>query len=621
MTLLCNLVRCKCTRQHVTLRYTRYMSELNDDAPVHGLVDSRRAAAMLGVPTNTFKVWANRSRTATSGIAAAMPKPLASMHGQVYLAEEIEEFGRLIALNARAPRSKERELGAYFTPDAAANLMAHWAIRAYDDTVLEPSLGDGRFAVAAQEFARAQGWPKLDIHACELDEATGALAVSSRAVSSQKLHVGDFLATFDLPKFDAVIGNPPYVRLRELNGSLRRNALQAAEKTLGVAMDNAGSVWMPFVAKAAAHLKSRGRLALVLPLDFTYVRYARPLWEFLGDSFGRIRILRFRERVFTDILQNVLILLAEDRGGTTDCVELLAHDRLADLPNGHIGRGVRVPLAAVTSGERAFQHALLPSSTRETLEALRSSTERSYQRAKFNIGYVSGNKTFFHPDPNTVKRFKLPLASLRPTLASSRQLSREALRTSSMSPSSFLWMPASRLTKGEKDYIAAGEAEAIDMAYKCRIRKPWFCVPGVKTPDLVLTTFSDLPRLHLNDAGWAASNSVLAGFMRPGENSQEFVASWYTPLTLLSAEIEVHSLGGGVMIVVPNEADAIQLLNKESTLTIDAEELDSALRSRDLWAAYAAGSRAIVRLVGDSGLEALWAGVETLTAWRKSESR
>src|SRR5690349_24006721 len=43
-----------------------------------------------------------------------------------------------------------------------------------------------------------------------------------------------------------------------------------------------------------------------------------------------------------------------------------------------------------------------------------------------------------------------------------------------------------------------------------------------------------------------ASNSLLCGYLRPGVDTAGFAAGWYTSLTLLHAELEVHSLGGGV---------------------------------------------------------------------------
>lgn len=606
----------------VTLCYAANMSAATADpiAPIHGLVDSRRAAAMLGVEVNTFKVWANRSKTATAGIPAAMPQPVATMNGKVYRVEEIEEFGRVIALSGRGPRTKERGLGAYYTPDRAAMMMASWALRDERDVVLEPSLGDGQFAAAAQSVAASRGWGRVDLHACELDPETAGRAVANGAVTGDQLHVGDFLTEARLPQVDAVIGNPPYVRVRELNSQLRRNALQAAALAMGVEMDKAGSVWLPFVAKATTHLVDGGRLALVLPLDFTYVRYARPLWAFLARSYGRLRVLRFKERVFPNIMQNVLILFAEDRGQRTSEVELIAHERLDDMPDSAVGDGVVIPLADLLDGERAFQFALLPEVTRSALASLHPFTARASDRMKFNIGYVSGNKNFFHPSDADIKQFGLPTRSLVPTVATSRQLSRQGLGTAEMTPTAHLWLPGDRLTKGEKAYVEQGEKDAVDMAYKCRIRSPWFKVPGVQIPDLLLTTFSDPPRLHRNSAGWAGSNSVLCGYMKPGQDADSFISSWYTPLTLLSSELEIHSLGGGVMIAVPREADAVQVLSVDATQNLNFAELSTALRSGERSAAYEVGAPSIERLVGADGLSAIWAGVDVLTAWRRAQT-
>jgi len=601
------------------MRYTVGMEDAID-GPVNGLVDSRRAAALLGVPLNTFKVWAARSKSASSGIPAEMPSPVATMHGSVYRVEDIEDFGRRIALSSRAPRSMQRSLGAYYTPDDASALMVQWALRSPDDVLLEPSVGDGQFVVAAQQLAQSRGWGHVDVHACELDASTASRILERGAVPRDRLHVGDFLAAEDLPKADAVIGNPPFVRLRELEPRLRRNAHRAATLTLGHEMDPAGSAWMPFVSAATSHLKDGGRLALVLPLDFTYVRYARPLWTFLGRSFGRLQVLRFRERVFKDILQNVLILLADEKGSSTMDVEVFAHASTSQMPTDSFGTGVPVAIRDIVAGQRVFQQALLPSTTRDVLEHLSHHAGAAGERAKFNIGYVSGNKRFFHPDADTVRSFRLGADSLVPTIASSRQMARSALRTSSMTPDTRLWLPGEKLTRADRVYITQGEADGVDMAYKCRIRKPWYRVPGVKTPDVILNTFGDRPRLHLNDGGWAISNSALGGFLRGRESAWSFVSSWYSPLTLLSAELEVHSLGGGVMVAVPREADAIRILYPDSTLQLDADRLDSALASGEITAAYNLGSASIEKLVGTDGRDAILHGIDLLGRWRKALS-
>ena len=95
--------------------------------------------------------------------------------------------------------------------------------------------------------------------------------------------------------------------------------------------------------------------------------------------------------------------------------------------------------------------------------------------------------------------------------------------------------------------------------YKCRVRDPWFVTPGVEIPDVVVPVFADAPVLLANDAGYAASNSLLCGYLNAGVTAASVLARWYTSLTLLQIELEVHSLGGGVRVFVPNEAAAIRL--------------------------------------------------------------
>ena len=119
------------------------------------------------------------------------------------------------------------------------------------------------------------------------------------------LRCADFLAVPPQP-VDAVLGNPPYVRLRQLPAPQQALALQTALTATGEPMDPAGSLWMPFLQHALEFLKPGGRLGFVLPYDFTYVRYARPLWQLLGRRFGSLRVIRTHERLFGDIYQEVL---------------------------------------------------------------------------------------------------------------------------------------------------------------------------------------------------------------------------------------------------------------------------------------------------------------------------
>lgn len=553
-----------------------------------------------------------------------MPQPLGKLNGSVYRAEDIHILKdqlaerTLLLKDGRMMNLAQRKmLGSYFTPSTAAHLMAAWALRHRDETVLEPSLGDGQFLHAIAHVGRAAGWPKPDMFAAELDPATAHAAVLSGAVSPDRLHLGDFLKA-EFPPVDVVIGNPPYVRLRALRADQVSSAQAVMGQTLGHPMDPAGSLWMPFVSKSASHLKLGGRMTMVLPLDFTYVRYARPLWRFLAQNFGHLKVLRFRERVFPDILQNVLILFADDKGKSTELVEYSAVPTLDSFDPED--PGTLLSIDDVIEGRRVFQTALLNTEAAAIFNELESRSDVAKSRIKFNIGYVSGNKSFFHPNAETVARYKLPNSSLMPSAVSTRQLSQSGLYTSAMDATEYLWLPGTDISSGEARYVQHGESIGVDAAYKCKIRSPWYSVPGVKIPDILLTVFSDRPSLYVNDAGWVASNSVLCGYLRSGEEARSFASSWYSALTLLSSELEVHSLGGGVMIAVPKEADSIRLLDAASTEGRDLTQLSSYLSVNQTEAAYRSGDEFLSKIVGKEGTDLLWAAVEDLGRWRRASA-
>ncbi|WP_161598176.1 N-6 DNA methylase [Curtobacterium flaccumfaciens] len=505
--------------------------------------------------------------------------------------------------------------GAYYTPSDAAHFIATWALRGIGERFLEPSFGDGAFIRAVADVAAARGWERPTWIASELNAAVAASAVRDGLLRKEELHVGDFLER-DVSPVDAVIANPPYVRLRHLAQKDRNLALRRAEEALGTGMSPSGSLWMPFVIHMVSHLKHGGRAAMVLPLDFTYVAYARPLWDFLASRFGSLRVLRTRQRVFADLNQDVMIVLADEHGGSTASLSYEAYERVDDLVAGTNAIGGAVSLRDIAAGERPFQQALLPDGLADLLNAVEDRFVRAGQLATFRIGYVAGDKRFFHPTQPTIDSLPLPRRSLKRTLTNSRRLRGRGLRSGLMGTddTDFLWTPGDELTEGEKRYVELGESLGVHQGYKARMRKQWFRVPGVAPPDVVLSVFSERPLLVVNDAHFLASNSLLGGYVHDA-NIEGFAAAWYTPLTLLSIGLQVHSLGGGVMIMVPNEASRVRIPLPEIAHR-DLAGTHAALMAGDMRSAYAEGDKVAEQIVGKTGLKLVYQGIERLSYWR-----
>jgi adenine-specific DNA-methyltransferase len=516
--------------------------------------------------------------------------------------------------------SRRRQWGIYYTSTSTAEYMADWLLRGETDRVLEPSFGDGAFLAAVASVARRRGLDAVRARGVEIDAGVLGQTVSTGLLRQDDAILGDFLDVEPFPA-DCVIGNPPYVRIRHLQDRRsRRRALEVAASLLPKGMDPSGSIWMPFVLHATRFLRIGGRMALVLPYDATYVRYARPLWEFLGQRFSSLRVVRVYQRLFPDILQDVVLLFADGHGGHTTTVRFEAYSRVQDLLSGSSDTASAIPIAGILRGDREFVAALLPQELRALLrDRLHQLTRPASDAVKFNIGYVTGDKRFFHPGAEAVRDYDLPASSLVGALTSSRALRGGGLHTSSVGARESLFLPpATRLGPGERRYIQAGEESGVNQRFKCRVRKPWYVVPGVKVPDVVLSVFSSVPLLMVNDARTCASNSLLCGYVRDGADASGVAASWYTSLTLLECELRIHSLGGGVLIIIPGEADKVRLASAAGTAHL--AEVDAALRTGDIASAYAVGDRHVLRSgAGLSGaeVELLREGVHQLRRWRE----
>jgi adenine-specific DNA-methyltransferase len=192
--------------------------------------------------------------------------------------------------------------GGYYTQSALAEWMTAWAIREKCDVVLEPSCGDGAFLLAA-----ATRLSELGATAAEVAKSlTGVEIVPAEAITARsriKDIVGrradsvviesDFFGWWQQPKrplFDAVVGNPPFIRYQTFPEPHRSRAM-AIMVELGMKPNRLTNIWVPFVVASAASLKPGGRMALVLPAELLQVTYASQLRSFLMDRFDRIDVV------------------------------------------------------------------------------------------------------------------------------------------------------------------------------------------------------------------------------------------------------------------------------------------------------------------------------------------
>ncbi|MDF8334783.1 Eco57I restriction-modification methylase domain-containing protein [Novosphingobium cyanobacteriorum] len=550
-----------------------------------------------------------------------------------------------------APRGRYADLdtdklrGGYYTSANVAEWLCAWAVRDVNETILEPSCGDGAFLEAAANRLTALGAKPAQIAA----NVRGVEIVASEARSARKrlkpllgpaadetVVSSDFFAWWQnatQPTFDVIIGNPPFIRYQSFPEPHRTLAM-AIMGEQGLTPNRLTNIWVPFVVAATASLKKGGRLALVLPAEILQVTYAAQLRSFLTDHFKRIDVVACNELFFEKAEQEVVLLLADGAlaraSETNTCrVAMTEADTVAAITD-------YAPAAFLKSAQpKVIRHDsekwlkyFLDNKQIEFMRELRDSaiTSPMSAHAHINVGVVTGKNEFFVLTGEQVADMELaayttPLVSRSVQLKGARigkadwkslSAAGDRVHLLTIAPAQ-----AARLSPKLRRYIEEGERKEFHKGYKCSIRSPWYAVPSVWIPDgFAFRQIYDFPRMVLN-ASEATSTDTIHRLSSKGAKPERIIANTYSWLTAASAEIEGRSYGGGVLELEPTEAERLLMpatLNGAMPLA-EADRLTRAGRLDDV---LEENARAV--LMGHMGLSAADCAL-LKGAWTKMRDR
>ncbi len=504
----------------------------------------------------------------------------------------------------KAPTGRKLR-GGYYTPAPIARFLAEWAVRRPSDRVLEPSCGDGALLAAA---ARRLG-PEGALRAFEID---GDEAVKARATGARVEHA-DFNAACEAmlargETFDAVVGNPPYVRYQHFPETQREPAFRVL-RSVGLRPTRLLNAWVPFVVGATLLLAPGGRLAMVVPAELFQVDYAAETRRFLAERFRRVTILTFRGLVFDGIQQEVVLLLGERDDAGPEGIRVVELDDLAAL-DGHELRAFE-PLHALDHDREKWTKYFLSARELDLLRAVRRHPGVTWSGdvMEVDVGVVTGQNDFFVLRRGDVERRGLeahviPLAGRSTQLAGLtfgrddwERLSRDG------HPMHLLALPrADAPSDAVRAYVAEGEARGFHAGFKCRHRAPWYSVPSVRVPDaFFLRQIDGSPRIVLDAAGATCTDTLHRVRFRPGVDPAAVTLAVQSSLTFAFAEVTGRSYGGGVLTFEPSEAERLPLPLANAG-ALDLAWADARLRAGRLQDVLDAHDRAL--LVDGLGLSA-----------------
>ena len=473
---------------------------------------------------------------------------------------------------------------------------------------------------ACRKACQLGGSPSQQVFGVEIDkDVCERIRVKLReefGVPVSQLKCDDFFCIDPSRQMSVIIGNPPFIRYQRFTGRSRDRALARA-LCEGVVLPKLASSWAPFLLHSASMLCKSGRLAMVLPVEITHAKYAQPVLRHLRSSFRATTFITFKSKLFPDLSEDTLLLLAEGKGhgpGEFHHLDLEHAGMLTELCGNPSARQIRSDRVKETdeivAGRQRLIEQLLPAAMRRLYRRLADSDQsrRLTDIANVGIGYVTGANDFFHLSPDQAKRLDIPRHFLKRVVRRGRSLAGLRFTVSDWKAAATHGEAAYLLHLRNGDplpssvlsYLEAGKTAGVSDAFKCRTRTPWYAVPHVHRPDGFLSYMSgETPLLVANEAQAFAPNSLHIVRVRTGQphTASDLAALWQTSMTRLSVEIEGHALGGGMLKLEPTEAGKVILPKPEmaeTELNELAAELDSVSRKSGLDAARKRADEAIL---------------------------
>jgi tRNA1(Val) A37 N6-methylase TrmN6 len=504
--------------------------------------------------------------------------------------------------------STKKKRGAFYTDIELSEFLTEKLLKLKVDSILEPSFGDGIFL---RSLTKKRG--SLNITAIELHKPT--YEKTKEIFKKEKINfINDNFLNIN-QKFDAIIGNPPFVRIRNLEKNQKIIAENIIIKKFGnTNLDS--SLYIPFLIHSISILNKNGHILFILPYDFTFINYGKKLWSYICNNFENVDIYRTKKRYFKNILQETIIFIASNKGLSTDSINYYISDDLKK-----INSSIKIYKEDIISNKKIFIHCLLNKKiNKNLLEKITKKTTKLSEYCKFHIGYVTGDKEFFHPNKDIINQFDLPKKNFISSIFKSKYLDKIGLFTSELKKQELqnLYYPQN-ITSGDKNYLNLGINTKVNLKYKCRVREEWFKVPLIKTPDIILKVFGENPVLLINNGKYLATNSFLCGYLKNIKDLNLLVASWFTSITHLYSELSIHSLGGGLLIYVPKEMADIRIPLISSVPKYFLEKINSLLIKSQIKEAFELGDELILKEIlkfNDSEILEIRKSAEILKSWR-----
>ncbi len=497
----------------------------------------------------------------------------------------------------KLPVSDQKMKGRYYTPKPIADWLCKWAIRSPMDRVLEPCCGDGEFLQSAAEVLNRFESPMVnigqqitgvEIENIEAEKARIRLTNLGHEVRADSVISGDFFAycqqvvnandlasesgieSYSAHKYDALVGNPPFIRYQHFPEEQRSIAFNLM-KVFGLNPNKMTNAWVPFVCTSQLLLNPSGRLAMVVPVEILQVGYASELRLFISNHFRKVTIITINSLLFDGIQQEVVLLCAERSTDGPTGISVIELDNLDMLQSIDLASYNHDSLKPMDHSKEKWTQYFLTTREIELLREIRDNNKIKTlgMYASVDVGVVTGMNDFFNLTNANKKEFSLKKltkqiatrsAQLKGIEFQEEDWEQQAQRNAPMNLLYLPSVPFQDLPKAAQSYVKSGEKSGKHKGYKCQKRKQWYAVPSVWSPDaFLLRQIYRFPKIVVNRTEATCTDTIHRIKLINGADSGHLTLSFLNSMTFAFTEVFGRSYGGGILELEPSEAERLPI--------------------------------------------------------------
>lgn len=507
----------------------------------------------------------------------------------------------------------KKKTGSYYTPKTLSDFLISHIFDHYINgeklNILEPSCGDGQFINSLFNNIDLKKFNNINLSICDIDEIelkkTISLIPNRSKIKTNPIH-GDYLNYFlnNNNKYSLIIGNPPYIRKKNMVDLQISNCESVREKIKTYSQiikskNKINNIWTAFVESAIMSLDEKGIICFVIPAEIMHVNYTKELRRLIQTEFDKVEIFAFNELIFEDIQQDVVALIGIKKveNSNLNGVSFYQVENLEDLKE---PRFTELHSNIHRLALDKWTNYILTDEDLNFIEDLKTEFHpiKKYCE-KAQVGIVSAANDYFilkesdiiENKLNKIKNLVKPILSKGSVIPNMLDFTREDYSKLLVDNEKVCFIqfpdtPKNKLGKIANDYIKKGEEfkenneGELHKRYKMTKRNNWYHVPCSWYSEGVFVKRSHLfPKIIINSANSLVTDSFYRIETKENYNIRNLAFSFYNTLTFVLAELEGRFYGGGVLELTPNEFKNLIVPYSEEINENQINYLDSMLRN------------------------------------------